>query len=74
MADDAVRALLCIIEGESSLFRVKPTGNMDIIELKKLIREEGINTTERAVLAKDLILWKVRMTLASDSAANSPVG
>jgi hypothetical protein len=74
MADDAVRALLCIIEGESSLFRVKPTCNMDIIELKKLIREEGINTAEHAVLAKDLTLWKVRMIMASDSATNSLAG
>ncbi|KAI0249559.1 hypothetical protein BJV78DRAFT_1227020 [Lactifluus subvellereus] len=56
MADDALRPLICLIEGESSLFRVKPTGSMDIIELKDLVKEKGINTTEHAVLAKDLTL------------------
>jgi hypothetical protein len=65
MADDAPRALVCLIEGESPLFIVKPTGNMYIIELKDLIKERGINATEHArVLAKDLTLWKVRMTTA----------
>jgi hypothetical protein len=51
---------------------------MDIIELKDLIKEKGINATEhaRGVLAKDLTLWKVRMTMASDSdsTTNSPAG
>jgi hypothetical protein len=37
MADDAPRTLLCLIEGESSLFIV--------------------------ILAKDLTLWKVMMTM-----------
>ncbi len=76
MADDAPRTLVCLIAGESSLFKVRPTGDMDIIELKDLIKEKGINATEhaRAVLAKDLTLWKVRMTMAcdSDSTTNSP--
>ncbi|KAI0257398.1 hypothetical protein BJV78DRAFT_32546 [Lactifluus subvellereus] len=55
MADDALRPLICLIEGDSSAFIVKPTGSMNIIELKKLIQEEGKND----VYAKDLILWKV---------------
>jgi hypothetical protein len=56
MVDDAPRTLVCLIEGESSLFEVEPTGSMNIIKLKKLIKEEGINTTKHAVLAKDLTL------------------
>ena len=71
MADDAIRALICLIEGESSLFRVKPTGSMVIIELKELIKEEGINGS---VNAMDLTLWKVRMTMASDSTTDSHAG
>jgi hypothetical protein len=59
MADDAVRSLICLIEGESSLFRVKPTGGMDIIDLKALIKEEGKNGVLGSVDAKDLVLWKV---------------
>jgi hypothetical protein len=62
MADDAPRALLCLIEGESAPFRVEPKGSMDIRGLKELIEERGINVTEHTILAKDLILWKVRMT------------
>lgn len=71
MADDSPRALLCLTEGESSLFRVKPAGNTDIIDLKDLIKEQGINSALRAILAKDLILWKVRMTMVSDNTTNS---
>ena len=69
MADDAPRpqALLCLIEGESSLaslFMVRPTGNMYIFDLKVLIQEQGIIGI--AVFAKDLTLWKpatVQLTL-----------
>ena len=56
-------ALTCLIEGESSVFRVRPKGNIDMIDLKDLIHQKGINVTERAVLAKDLTLWKVRMIM-----------
>jgi hypothetical protein len=71
MADDAPRTLVCLIAGESSLFKVKPTGRMDISDLKDLIMKEGFNAT---VLAEDLTLWKVRMTMAGDSTTNSPTG
>jgi len=70
MADDAPRALQCLIEGESLLFKVKPTGSMYIADLKDLIKEKRKN----GVLAKDLTLWKVRMTMASDSTTHSPAG
>jgi hypothetical protein len=71
MTDDPVRSLVCLIEGESSLFRVEPTGNTDIIALKDLIKEKGINNV---ILAKDLTLWKVRMSMTSGDATDSPVG
>jgi hypothetical protein len=74
MTDDGSRALVCLIAGESTVFRVRPTGKDDIIDLKGLIKEIGINSTEHAVLAKDLTLWKVRVTMASDSTTNSPAG
>jgi hypothetical protein len=74
MADDASRSLLCLIEGESNIFRVEPAGSDDIIALKKLIKEEGINPAKHAILAKDLILWKVRMAMARDSTTNFLAG
>jgi hypothetical protein len=74
MADNALCALICLIEGNSSLFRVEPTGDMNMIMmLKKLIKEEVTNATEH-VLAEDLTLWKVRKTMASDSTTNFPAG
>jgi hypothetical protein len=66
MADDALHALICLIEGEFSLFIVKRTGSMDIIDMKELIEEECKNGF-RSVDAKDLTLWKVSTT-------NSPAG
>ena len=74
MADDTPRSLVCLIAGESSLFTVEPTGSTRLVDLKNLIKKEVINATENAVLAKDLKLWKVRMTMASDNTTNSPTG
>jgi hypothetical protein len=71
MADDASRTLICLIEGEPITFKVKPTGKMDMMDLKKLIKEEGKHGVLSNVDAKDLILWKVRMTLAGDSTTSS---
>jgi hypothetical protein len=56
-------ALTCLIEGESSLFSVKPKEDINIMDLKELIKEEGINGVLGRVDAKDLILWKVRMIM-----------
>jgi hypothetical protein len=72
MADYAL-CLNCLIEGEYSIFIVKTTGSMKINALKELILEKGIET-ERTVLAKNLTLWKVSMSMASDNTSNSPVG
>jgi hypothetical protein len=70
MADDALGALFSLIEGESVLFKVEPTGSM----LRELIKEKGKNGVLKSVNAADLTLWKVRMTMASDSTTNSPAG
>jgi hypothetical protein len=73
MADEAPCTLNCLIEGESLLFRAKPAGNKDVIDLRKLIWEERKNGVLSSVDATDLTLWKVR-TMASDSTTNSPAG
>ena len=70
MADDIPRALICLIEGESSLFQVKVTGSSLILELRKLIKEEALIHAA----AHHLTLWKVRTTMASDGTTNSLAG
>jgi len=62
MADDTPRDLQCLIKGEPVAFRVELKGSKNIIELKDLIKQEGMNGVLKFVDAKDLILWKVRMT------------
>ena len=74
MADDASYVLVCLIEGESSIFKVELARNRDIMDLKKCIKEERKNSTLSSVDSIDLILWKVRMIMASDSTTNSPAG
>jgi hypothetical protein len=59
MADNALRVLICLVEGDSSIFKVKPAGDTDIIDLKDLIWEENKNNVLKGVDSSDLILWKV---------------
>ena len=59
MADDAPRVLVCLVEGDSSIFPVTPTGDMHIWDLQKLIKEEKKNGVLNGVDSSDLILWKV---------------
>ena len=73
MASDSPHVLVCLIEGESVVFEVEAAGSMRIMGLKGLLRREGISA-EYPVDAKDLTLWKVGMTMASDSTINSPAG
>ena len=61
MSDVAPRSLWCLIDGESTPFKVIAPLNTDIYNLKELVREMGKNRTLRNVLAKDLVLWKVCM-------------
>ena len=51
--------LWCLVERDSTPFDVTVPVNASIGRLKKLIHENGINDTERSILAKDLVLWKV---------------
>ena len=52
-------ALWCLVEGDSTPFKVIAPLNADIDDLKTLVRERGINVAERTILAKDLTVWKV---------------
>jgi hypothetical protein len=62
LLEDNFRVLLCLIEGDSTVFQVKAPINNNVLDLKDLIREKGINVQERYVLAKDLLLLKVSTT------------
>jgi len=53
------RMLWCLIQGESTPFMVTAPVDINIFQLKELVREKGIDSTKTSVLAKDLILWKV---------------
>ena len=52
---DHLPALTCLIEGESSVFEVKPTADIQILELKDDIRKMGKNGALGNVGARDLI-------------------
>ena len=68
MSDASPCVLICLIAGKSSLFKVKLARNKNIIDLRKLIKEECVLSE---VASMDLILWKVRMTMVGDSTTNS---
>ena len=74
MANDAPRTLICLIEGDSQPFKVVLNGDDMVVDLKGQIKENGKNGVLSNVDAADLTLWKVRMTMASDSTTNSPAG
>ncbi len=59
MPDDTVRALWCLVQGDSTPFKVTIRTNNDINDLKKRVHEEGKNGVLRGIDAKDLKLWKV---------------
>ena len=58
--DNTFRVLLCLIEGDSTVFQVKATANENVLDLKKLIHQEKDKGILRSVNASDLVLWKVR--------------
>jgi hypothetical protein len=64
MADDARCALYGLEDG---VFNVTALVNNESGDLKKLVHQEGINSMKYAVLAKDLIVWKVSTLLMSIS-------
>ncbi|KAH9978410.1 hypothetical protein BJV74DRAFT_888255 [Russula compacta] len=51
--------LWCLVEGDDTLFPVIASSTTSIGRLKVLIKDNGINAAEHAVLAKDLTIWKV---------------
>jgi Crinkler effector protein N-terminal domain len=72
MADVAHRTLTCLIEGESLPFDVEPSGSTAIFKLKELIKNmDGVLKT---IDAKNLRLWKVKMTMASNGTTDFPAG
>ena len=73
MADDAPRTLICLIQGTSTLFKSKPNGSSDIMDLQEMIKKNNSNYLQ-SVDAGTLTLWKVRMTMASDRTTDSPAG
>ena len=54
------RELVCLIEGDSSVFPVTVPGDCLILELKDFIHQKAIHGTNRAAAAQDLVLFKVR--------------
>ena len=71
MVDDAIRRLLCLVEGESSPFCVRIAGNTVLCDLKSLIKEERKNSVLGTTDFQDFTIWKVRMCMASTSPTNS---
>ena len=63
---DGTRAVWCLVEGDSSPFKVTVAVTADIGDLKKLVREEGKNASLRGIDAKDLTLWMVRHKAAGE--------
>ena len=71
MVDDAIRHLLCLVEGESSSFDVRIAGNMNLCDLKSLIKEERKNGALGTTDFQDFTIWKVRIAMTSTSPTNS---
>jgi hypothetical protein len=74
MADDTPRSLTCLIEGQSEVFGVKASGGMMIMYLKDLIKEKGKHSVLTNVDAFTVTLWKVGVSMASDSTTYSHAG
>jgi len=73
MADDAPRALRCFVKGDSIPFKVSAAVNLEMDDLKDLIKEKCMKDV-KDVDAKDLRLWKVRMrfsVIPSDITVNT---
>jgi hypothetical protein len=54
-ADDSVRVLWCLVDGDSAPFMVTTPFNDNVAQLKELIRDKGVAVP----FAKDLVLLKV---------------
>ena len=54
--------LWCFVVGDKTVFPVIASPTIPVALLMKLIREERKNSVLSSIDAKDLTLWKVRMT------------
>jgi hypothetical protein len=61
MADNESRVICCVVQDDTHVFKVKASVHDDVTDLKKLVYQEGIDTTINALLAKNLTLWQVRV-------------
>jgi hypothetical protein len=71
---DETYLIWCLVEGDGTLFPVVDSLRKTVIELKELIKEKCKNGVLKNVDATDLTLWKVRMTMASDSTTDFTAG
>jgi hypothetical protein len=59
MADNGFRVICCVVQDDTYVFKVKASVDNDVTDLKKLVYQEGIDTSINAFLAKNLTLWQV---------------
>jgi Crinkler effector protein N-terminal domain len=59
MPNNTVRVLRCLVAGDTTTFKVTATVDNDVDDLKELVHEKGIDAS-KDILAKNLVLWKVR--------------
>ena len=59
MPDNGFRVICCVVQDDSNVFKIKASVNDDVVDLKKLVFDEGKNSTFRDTDAKNLTLWKV---------------
>jgi hypothetical protein len=61
-SEDAPCQLWCLVEGDSTPFKITSPTNIDIDDLKKLIHEERKQGVLQGVDAVDLVLLKVSIS------------
>jgi hypothetical protein len=66
--------LWCLVEEDNTLFPIIASPALSVGQLKDLIKEKRKHGALSNIDATDLTLWKVRVTMASDSTTNSPAG
>ena len=60
MADNGLRVIICVEDGDSDAFKVKASINNDVADLKKLVFEIlNQGNKLRGIYAHKLILWQV---------------
>jgi hypothetical protein len=71
---DATYLIWCLVETENTLLPITASPALSIGQLKDLIKEKSAKSNDAD--AHHLTLWKVRMTMASDSTTtiNPPAG